>query len=159
MLLCYNSVMRKIKICFSIVILMVLCCAVYAQNATIVSEMIESPAVTVHQVAYLLSVYTGVADESASVEEALAASIESGLCRKSAKGDSPVDYTTLAGICMRAFGFRGGLMYTITHADHYALRELQSMGLLASTVVPQAKVDGFSALLLINDCLAAAEAK
>ncbi len=134
--------------------LILLCAAVVsAQSADALTKMIEADESTVGETAYFLAVYLGSVPESASEADAIRALQDAEICKAGVNADDSLTYKDFAGLIMRTWNVKGGLMYSITKADRYALRELQAMGLISAGADPQAIVSGYDALATINDCM------
>ncbi len=129
---------------------------VSAQSADAVSAMIETPAVSFCQAAYFMAVYA-VDSDAISEAEALDFCIDAGLCSIPSDPEKLITLSELAGMCMRTFNLKGGIMYTITKSNHYAFREMQAKGFIAKNADPSATVTGSNALILITECIHAVE--
>lgn len=134
--------------------LILLCVAVVsAQSADALSKMIEADQVTVGDVSYFLAVYLDAVPESASGADAVRALQNADICSDDVGAFDVLTYKTFAGLLMRTWNVKGGLMYSITKADRYALRELQAAGFISAGADPQAVVSGYDALAVLNDCM------
>lgn len=143
----------KKKILMISVLLLLFAAVVSAQSADAFTEMIDAKQVTVGDIGYFLAVYRGFVPESASASEATSALQNEGIVADSVEADTPLTYRLFAGMLMRTWDVKGGLMYTITGADRYALRELQAKGFIPSSVDPTAVVSGYQALATFNNCM------
>lgn len=80
------------------------------------------------------------------------------LPKKAAGGDSArLDNISL--LLMRSFNTRGGIMYSITKAPHYAYRELQYIKIIQNRSDPTMIVSGEQLLYYVNRILAEQEAR
>ncbi len=126
-----------------------------AQSADAVSEMIATPAVRFSQAAYFMA--TAIEPSIETEAEALAFCVENELCTRSAHPDAPMTVSEFAGMCMRTYGLKGGIMYAITKANHYAFRELQAKGFISKTADPRSTISGSNALIIITECITLVE--
>jgi hypothetical protein len=72
------------------------------------------------------------------------------------KGAGPEKEATLGGLSflvMRAFGFKGGLLYRLFPGPRYAYRELVYRGIIQDQSGPSQKVSGFRLLSLVGRLL------
>jgi outer membrane protein OmpA-like peptidoglycan-associated protein len=76
------------------------------------------------------------------------------------RNSSPNQTARLDGLSllvMRAFGIRGGVMYSITHAPRFAYRELVYYGIIQGRAAPNMAVSGYDLLFIINRVLSHTE--
>lgn len=143
----------KKRILLISLLLLLFAAAVSAQSADAVTKMIEADEATVGDTAYFLAVYLNAVPESSPASAALSALQDSGICLAGASADDVLTYKVFAGMLMRAWDVKGGLMYSLTGSDRYALRELQAQGFIPSSVDPMAAVTGYQTLAIFNDCM------
>lgn len=143
----------KKKILMISVLLLLFAAVVSAQSADAFTEMIEAEQTTVGDLGYFLAVYLDVVPESASASEATAALQGEGVVAAGVEAADPLTYKLFAGMLMRTWDVKGGLMYSLTGADRYALRDLQAMGFIPSAADPMAVVSGYQALATLNNCM------
>lgn len=125
-----------------------------AQSANAVSEMIETPAVRYSQAAYFMAV---AVNPDIPESEALDFCIHFGLCTTPSDPEKLITLSELAGMCMRTFNLRGGILYSITKSNHYAFREMQAKGFIPKSADPSATITGSNALVMITECIHAVE--
>lgn len=143
----------KKKIFMVTLLLLFFVAIVSAQSADAVTKMIESKEATVGEAAYFLAVYLDAAPENSTEEAAVNALQASGVCNEGVAADTVLTYKTFAGMLMRTWDVKGGLMYSITKADRYALRDLQAKGFISASADPVSAVSGFDALAILNNCM------
>jgi hypothetical protein len=128
-------------------------CAVHAQTAGFVTEMLAAQRADYGQVSYLSAVYQGIVDETASYGEAFAALEMEGLLPYNV---NKTDVVTLAGLaCMMTelWPVKGGLMFRITKGSpRYAFRQLKADGILPVDADPSEKVSGSDVLTTYTAC-------
>lgn len=152
----YNFCMRVKKLLVVAFAFLFFAVCASAQSSESVSKMLETPAISVGQAAYFMAAYT-TDDSSFSEAEALEFCVSTGLCKEISDADRTITLSEFAGLCMRTFDLKGGLLYTLTKSDHYAFRELQAKGVIARLADPSATLSGSNALMIITECLAALE--
>ena len=130
--------------------LLIVSAGMHAQSAARVSEVLKTEKATVGQAAYLAALYLNLIPETAEESEAYDVLMQKGICRKGSEPSAAVSYKQLAGLCMRTWNTKGGIMYSITKSDHYAFRELQDKGYIPQSADPQAPVSGSVMIALIG---------
>lgn len=143
----------KKRILLISMLLLLFAASVSAQSADAVTKMIEADEANVGDIAYFFAVYLEAVPESSPASAAFTALQNKGICRADAAADDVLTYKTFAGMLMRAWDVKGGLMYSLTGSDRYALRELQAQGFIPSSVDPMAAVSGYQTLAIFNDCM------
>lgn len=143
----------KKKFLFVSVLLLLCAAVVSAQSADALTKMIEAKQTTVGEVGYFLAVYLGDVPETSTVSAAVSALQNKGVIAEEAAADDVLTYKTFAGMLMKTWNVKGGLMYTITGADRYALRDLQAKGFIPASTDPYDVVSGYQALAILNDCM------
>ena len=129
----------------SLLILVFLCFSFFslsAQNADLVTEIIETEQVTFGQAAYLFAVYLDLISDESTEIDAVNALVDAGIMKQQKSLDGSISHAAFAGLCMKAWDIPGGLMYSITHSNRYAFRELQVLGLISNSVDPMAPISG-----------------
>ncbi len=129
---------------------------VNAQSADAVSSMIETPAVRYSQATYFMA--TAVDPNFSTEEESLEFCIAVGLCNRPSSPDKLITMSEFAGLCMRTFNLKGGILYSLTRSNHYAFREMQAKGFISKNADPSATITGSNALIMITECITAVEA-
>ena len=140
------------KVFIVLLIVLISLSGLFAQNPDEVSRMIETEEATVGQVGYFLAVYLELVPDVANGRASLDA-LEAAGYGSYKNADAPITLKELAGLCMKVWKIKGGLMYSIFGSNHYAFREFQSKGYLSFADDPQAHVSGFRALNVIYKCL------
>ena len=125
---------------------------IFAQSSDEVSKMLETEEVTVGQVGYFLAVYLNLVPEDANGRASLDA-LETAGYGSYRNADAPISLSGIAGLCMKVWKMKGGLMYSLFKSDHYAFREFQAKGYLSFSDDPMSHLSGSSALNLIYKCL------
>ena len=141
---------KKVFLLFFIVLFSL--SGLFAQNPDEVSKMIETKEATVGQVGYFLAVYLDLVPDVANGRASLDALQTAGY-GSFRNADAPISLSELAGLCMKVWKMKGGLMYSIFGSDRYAFREFQSKGYLSFSDDPMAHVSGYRALNVIYKCL------
>jgi hypothetical protein len=82
---------------------------------------------------------------------------EQKLISKNTKIDDYVNFKLLSSFFMKAFNLKGGLMYTITKAPHFAYRELVYKEIIQGRSDPDMKVNGDNFLFILGRVLSFVE--
>ncbi len=91
--------------------------------------------------AWLIYVGAGVLDEEAPLSDALALLEEKGW-----NGETPLTRGKLALLLMENFSLPQGIMYRLTHWEHYALREVLYLNILGGRGDKSAPASGFDVI-------------
>lgn len=126
---------------------------IFAQFSDVVTGMLESPAVTWGEAAYVLACALDEPAEPGDAQAALLLLQERDIAPGGVSVEQGITLAQLSGLCMRTWRLRGGLFYSITGADRYAFRELRAKGILPPGADPSMLVDGFDALNIIHSCM------
>jgi len=124
-----------------------------AQSNEFMDGLLDSKAVTVGQASYLVLVAADKLGEESDTSGAFARLQELGWAPKAAGADDPVNYSSYSYILMKAFGLRGGIMYSLFPSPRYAYRELASRQMIQGRSDPAGKVDGSAALRVLGRVL------
>lgn len=127
--------------------------AAHSQSAEKISEILESGQINNEQSAWIACQYSQDVGESAGYSEALAKAVEKGWISSGAVASNPINLQDLCGLCVKACGLKGGLLYRISKANRYAFKELKAIGVLDSTADPSMTVTGQNALSILNACV------
>lgn len=151
-----KSMLKKI---FVISIFFILGCLCFGQSADMVSKMIESESVTYEDVAYFCATNLGLANDNTSPEDALVALCDAKIYSMPKNPKVNITYEAVANMCMKTWGIKGGLFYTITKSNRYAFKELQYLGFISSSENPKKNISGRDVLNLITRCMEKTEVK
>lgn len=123
-----------------------------AQSADKVTEILSAKTVSLPQVAYFATVYLGLGADEISNDNALVV-LEDYIGFPSIKtSQEELSYEDFAYFCTRAWDIKGGVMYRITKAPRYALREFHALGFLLTNTDPTRAITGRDALTLMTKC-------
>lgn len=129
------------------------CSVLSAQSAEKVTEMLSTEKVTVSQTAYFAASWLNLIDDGASGADAVQKLSSAGIWKTSLKTDDKMNLSQFAGLCMKTWKIKGGLLYSVTHLDRYAFREFQAKDFIKRTEDPSAAVSGRRALILFTRCM------
>lgn len=144
--------MKKLISCFVIVLLA--CCAVFAQSSEQMSKILESEKASYYTASYLPALYANLISEEASESAAFEALQSNGYFTSEVNPDSYINLAELSYVYMKAFGMKGGLFFTLFDSPRYAFKEFKAQGILPSTSDPDMTVSGHDVIDLFNGCLA-----
>ncbi len=133
-----------------LVLFAVLVCKLFAQSAVFFDEILSSKQITFSQAAYLVFVGNGEYQDTVKQEVVFEEALKRKWISQTDKPDKPITAAQFAYLVMEAFGFKGGLMYTLFPGPRYGFRELVFKGLIPITMDPQALVSGNLALRVVR---------
>jgi hypothetical protein len=125
----------------------------HAQSADWIETLLASENVTYADAALLV---LEAADLTAAPSPAAAFgyAAERGWLPRNAAADDAARLSGLSLLVMRAFDFKGGLFYTLTHSSHHAYRELTYRNIIQGRADPMMHVSGDLLLYTVNRVLA-----
>lgn len=133
-----------------LVLYAVLVCKLFAQSAVFFDEILSSKQITFGQAAYLVFVGNGEYQDTVKQDVAFEEAVKRNWINHTAKLETPITAAQFAYLVMKAFGFKGGLMYTLFPGPRYGFRELVYKGLISGAMDPQALVSGNLALRVVR---------
>jgi hypothetical protein len=123
-----------------------------AQTAADLEAVLQAPAISCEQAAwFVLSAGSGAPANSGA---AFAQAVSRGWL-KNAQPDDPITLGKLSFLIMRAFDFKGGMMYAILPGPHYAYRSMLSRSYIQGTADPAMTVSGERCLVILGKVLSA----
>jgi hypothetical protein len=96
---------------------------IWGQSNEVIDSILAEEQATLARAAYLVMTASGAVEETQSVEQAFAALQAKPWGFASAAADDKVTLGSYAYLVMRAFGMRGGVLYSIFPGKRYAARE------------------------------------
>jgi hypothetical protein len=84
---------------------------------------------------------------------AFTAAREQGWVSGQAEADSPVRLGEVAQLILKAFGIKGGIMYTLFPVPHYACRTLVYAKIIRGRTDPDGRLDGRAFLQILGRVL------
>ena len=123
-----------------------------AQSSEAVTAMLETTKVTNGQAAYFTANAMELVKENATEQEAFDALKAAGITCISEDLTAAIKLDTYSEMCMKAFGIKGGLFYTLFKNSRYALRELKALGIVPSDADPKQSIGGRVALNMLSEC-------
>jgi hypothetical protein len=124
--------------------------AALAQSNEFVDGLLQKQSVTVGQVSYLVLVASDNLGEDADEARAFELMGNLGWAPRGASIDRPIDLGSYSYILMRAFGLKGGIMYSLVPGPRYAYRELAALQVIQGRSDPSAPVDGAMAIRMLG---------
>ena len=141
--------MKRFLLAFSACLL--LSAAAFAQTAAELETLLGADAVSYGQAARLVLNAANVAD--ASPESAFRHAMEMGWLPAGATQDAAAKLDGVSLLVMRAFGMRGGALYTLMKTPHYAYRELMYQNVIQGRADPGMAVSGDLLLFVVSRAL------
>jgi hypothetical protein len=125
----------------------------WSQSNDVIDTLLSQERATLANVAYLVLTASGAVDETQSVDQAFAALQAKPWGFAKAAPDATVTFGSYAYLVMRAFGLRGGVMYTIFPGPRYAARELAYRQFLPGDTSPGRHLSGREATHVLGKVL------
>ena len=126
--------------------------AVARSAAEEIEILLQTGAVTYAQAArFVLEAAEVIA--ATSPEEAFQYAAERQWLPKKASGNDTARLDGISLLCMRAFGIKGGMWYSITKGPHYAYRELAYQDVIQGRADPGMAVSGGRLLFMVSRLL------
>ena len=135
--------------------LMIFCTTIHAQTPNEIHTLLQTPAVTNAQAAsFVLEAadVTGAYDKT-SEQDAIRFAIENKWLPKNANAHDSITLENFSYLVMKAFGLKGGPMYTLFNNAHYSYREMVYRELIQGRSDPKMKVSGYTMILIVNRLL------
>ena len=121
-----------------------------AQSNQLLDEILEAPAVTYGQAAYLVLTAVQKLPESSTPAEAAEALAGAGWRLKVRPADEPITLGDYSFLLMQAFELSGGMFYSLFPGPRYATRELAYRRLIPGKAYPGKAVTGEEAVRLLG---------
>ena len=145
--------MKKIHIYFFLIFLVIPRVFLSAQTAAELDILLETREMSQAQAArYVLTAVDGPVSQDSAFQQAM----EKGWLPENAAANDPITLGSLSFLIMKAFDYKGGLMYMLLPGPRYAFRSLVSRSIIQGTVDPAMKVSGDKFLLILGNLLDAA---
>lgn len=142
--------MKKI---FTVLFLIIVSSALYAQSAEVVTEILGTKEATFGQVCYLSAVQQGFIEDDATYEDAINALYEKGQIPQIQYQDTIVPMANLAFIYAQMWHVKGGVFYRIFRgAPRYAFKQLKFDGVIAAGADPTSIPSGQDVLNIYTSC-------
>ena len=124
----------------------------WGQSAAEIETLLEQKEITCAQAAYYILAIT-LENPPANSDEAFAYARERGWFPSKAQSGKPVTLGYLSLLVMKAFDFKGGLMYSIAGNPRYAFREMTNRGFIVGRAYPNFTVSGERFLQITGNVL------
>jgi len=150
-----NKKILSVKTFFFSCFLLALPVSLFGQTADGIEFFLQIKAVSYEQAAWLVleAANVSVAYNRFSSDEAFRFAMEKGWLSSQAKPSESIKLREISLLIMRAFGIKGGPMYTIFKNPHYAYREMVYQEIIQGRADPGMTVSGELLLFLVNRVL------
>lgn len=122
----------------------------YTQSNEFVDGLLSVNKVNYGQVSYLVLVASDNLSEDADEARAFELLESLGWAPEGSAASDIVPLATYAQILMRAFGMKGGILYTLFPSPRYAYRELSFLQVVQGRADPSETVDGASSVRMLG---------
>ena len=136
-----------------VLVVFFLAMAVYGQEASKVTEILNAPQLTTGQVAYIAACWFDPANETMDFHEATQLLVDQGVLKEGSSATDAIRLDELAGLCMKTWEIPGGLFYHLTKANRYAFKELKALGYFSANDDPSFSVTGFQGMNILFKCM------
>ncbi len=123
---------------------------VSSQTNEFVDSLLSEASVDYGQISYLVLVASDNLSEDSDPAHAYELLENLGWAPKAGSVESSVDLANYAYILMRAFGMKGGIMYSFFPSPRYAYRELVARQVIQGRSDPDMKLDGIVAVRMLG---------
>lgn len=121
-----------------------------AQSNEVLDTVLGEASLSYGDAAYLVGSASGRLQDAVSPADAAAALDQAGLGIPGRAPDSSVSLGEFSYMLTRAFGMRGGIMYSILPGPRYATRELAYLGIITGPAIPGMSLSGERALRILE---------
>lgn len=139
---------RKVIFFFCLSALLVF--SLSAQSNEFLDELLASEEVNMGQASYLALVASDNIGEDADEARAFDLLLSLGWAPAGAEQDSSISISQFSYILMKAFGVKGGIMYSLFPSPRYAYREMKSRLVIQGRTDPDDKLDAFNAVRMLG---------
>lgn len=140
--------MKRIPILFSLVVFTAV--GAFSQTSEFVDELLADERTTYGQVSYLVLVASENLSEDSDVARAFEQLDALGWAPSGASAEKEVTLAAYASILMKAFGLKGGIMYSFLPGPRYAYREMVTRQVIQGRSDPFMSVSGSSAIRMLG---------
>lgn len=147
------------KMCFmkkmlSVLFMLSLFLAAYAQSADVITEMLEAEEATFGQVSYIAAVQMKLINENDSYETAVQKLYDNQVIPSVEDASAPIPVVDAVYIYSKLWDIKGGLLFRLTKGSpRYAFKQFKSDGIIDSDLDPAAHISGAAALSLYTSCV------
>jgi len=141
------------------IFLLFLCAVINAQTTDEIQTLLQTPAVSYGQAARFVLEAADVkipydnTGEQEATQNAMRYAVEKKWLPKKADAQDAISMERLSLLIMKAFGLKGGLMYTLFNGAHYSYREMVFQDLIQGESDPHNKVSGEEMIFIVNNLL------
>jgi hypothetical protein len=156
-----NSFQGKISMKKNISItlfLLFICATLHAQTTDEIQTLLQTPAVSYEQAARFvleaadITVPYNKTSEQDAAQNAMRFAVEKKWLPQKANAQGAISLERLSLLVMKAFGMKGGLMYSLFNSAHYSYREMVYQDLIQWESDPHMNVSGEEMIFIVN-CL------
>ncbi|MCR5252353.1 MAG: hypothetical protein K6C98_01395 [Treponema sp.] len=124
-----------------------------AQSAQKVTELLSVERITYADASYFIAIQSGLASDDISEAEAFDILKENKFIKnKNVQSSDEIKIKDMSFLCVKAAEIKGGLLFRITKAPRYALRELKAMNIVPNDTDPAAFVSGKEFINILSEC-------
>lgn len=125
----------------------------YSQSAQKLTEVLSSEEVTYGNASWFIALQSGLIEDTQSEADALNALSENGYFKSGTpSADDKIPLQDFSLLCTKTYGIKGGLLYRITKAPRYAVRELKAMRIVPNEADSHSSINGRQMLNILSAC-------
>ena len=146
----YNNL--NFVICY---LLFVICTPLHAQTADFIQTLLQTPAVSYGQAARFVLEAADVKGhyDKTNGQDCARFAVENKWLPKKTDAQNSASLENLSLLIMKAFGLKGGPMYSLFNSAHYSYREMVFKDLIQGRTDPHMKVSGYTMMLIVSRLL------
>lgn len=133
-----------------LVLLFFIAVGLSAQSNEFMDDLLQQASLSVGQASYLVLVASENLGDDADAQRSFDLLDSLGWAPKNKGPEDMVTLAEYAYMLMRAFGLKGGLMYSLLPSPRYAYRELRYKMIIQGRADPELQIDGSSAIRLLG---------
>ena len=145
---------NNVFLIFTALIFLISAVCVSAQSSDIVDDLLDQGTAKFGESVYMITVGSGVVDESASIETAMKTAAEKHWIKSRDDAKDDISLGEVAFITMKALKMHGGLMYLIFPSPRYAVRELAYLGIIQGEAHPGNPLSGEDVMDILSKAIA-----
>ena len=139
---------KKVLLFFAVFLLLFL--PVFGQTSAEIESLLGEAEVSCEQAAYF-TLAVALDQPPAASQAAFALAREKGWLPANAENGSPITFSGLSFLMMKAFDINGGIMYELTGSRRYAYREMKSRGFITGRAYSNLAVSGEQFLQILGN--------
>jgi hypothetical protein len=122
----------------------------FSQDAADIEALLGKAEVSCEQAVWF-TLAMALDDAPKEAQAAFSLALDRGWLPAQARSDTPISYSSLSQLVMKAFDVKGGMMYRLLGNPRYAYRELKALGYIPGRVYSSQLVSGVQFLQILGN--------